>query len=78
MSDRLRLVIGCDEAGFDLKSIIAKDLSASPLVESVTGESVSCHAAPAQRGLTHNTQTSGSKLRMLRLHTRALPLKLRN
>jgi ribose 5-phosphate isomerase B len=32
----LRLVIGADEAGYDYKEILKKDLLANPLVESVT------------------------------------------
>ncbi|MEZ3161239.1 ribose-5-phosphate isomerase [Microbacterium sp. BWT-B31] len=31
----LRLVIGCDDAGFDYKEILKKDLEANPLVASV-------------------------------------------
>ena len=34
--DKLRIVIGCDDAGFDYKEILKKDLLASDLVESVT------------------------------------------
>jgi ribose 5-phosphate isomerase B len=34
--DRLRIVIGSDDAGFDYKEILKKDLLASDLVESVT------------------------------------------
>ncbi len=33
---KLRIVIGCDDAGFDYKEILKKDLLASDLVESVT------------------------------------------
>jgi len=36
MTDKLRIVIGCDDAGFDYKEILKKDLEASDLVESVT------------------------------------------
>jgi ribose 5-phosphate isomerase B len=36
MTDKLRIVIGCDDAGFDYKEILKKDLEASELVESVT------------------------------------------
>jgi ribose 5-phosphate isomerase B len=36
MTDTLRIVIGCDDAGFDYKEILKKDLEASDLVESVT------------------------------------------
>ncbi|MET0590190.1 MAG: ribose-5-phosphate isomerase [Naasia sp.] len=32
----LRIVIGADEAGYDYKEILKKDLEANPLVESVT------------------------------------------
>lgn len=32
----LRLVIGADEAGYDYKQILKKDLLSNPLVESVT------------------------------------------
>ena len=34
--DKLRIVIGCDDAGFDYKQILKRDLEASELVESVT------------------------------------------
>ena len=34
--DKLRIVIGSDDAGFDYKEILKKDLLASDLVESVT------------------------------------------
>ncbi len=34
--DRLRIVIGCDDAGYDYKQILKRDLEASELVESVT------------------------------------------
>jgi ribose 5-phosphate isomerase B len=36
MTVKLRIVIGCDDAGFDYKEILKKDLEASDLVESVT------------------------------------------
>ena len=36
MSDKLRIVIGSDDAGYDYKEILKKDLEASDLVESVT------------------------------------------
>jgi len=36
MTDTLRIVIGCDDAGFDYKEILKKDLEASDLVEFVT------------------------------------------
>jgi ribose 5-phosphate isomerase B len=36
MTDKLRIVIGCDDAGFDYKEVLKKDLEASDLVESVT------------------------------------------
>lgn len=36
MPEKLRIVIGCDDAGFDYKEILKKDLLASDLVESVT------------------------------------------
>ena len=36
MLNKLRIVIGCDDAGFDYKEILKKDLLASDLVESVT------------------------------------------
>lgn len=36
MTDRLRIVIGSDDAGFDYKEIVKKDLESSDLVESVT------------------------------------------
>jgi ribose 5-phosphate isomerase B len=36
MTDKLRIVIGCDDAGFDYKEILKKDLETSDLVESVT------------------------------------------
>jgi ribose 5-phosphate isomerase B len=62
MSNRLRLVIGCDEAGFDLKTIIAKDLSANPLVESVTGEFwVLSRQRQLKRGLKHTHTDVGVK-----------------
>lgn len=35
MSDRLRIVVGCDDAGFEYKSAIKHDFSANPLVASV-------------------------------------------
>ncbi|MFJ4224073.1 ribose-5-phosphate isomerase [Microbacterium sp. NPDC089695] len=35
MSDQLRLVIGCDDAGFDYKEILKKDLENNPGVVSV-------------------------------------------
>ena len=35
MSDQLRIVIGCDDAGFDYKEILKKDLEANPGVASV-------------------------------------------
>ncbi|MCU1561531.1 ribose-5-phosphate isomerase [Mycetocola sp.] len=43
--DRLRIVIGSDDAGFDYKEILKKDLLASDLVESVTdvGVDVNSH-----------------------------------
>ena len=36
MTDALRLVIGCDDAGFDYKEILKKDLESNDLVASVT------------------------------------------
>ena len=36
MTDKLRIVIGSDDAGFDYKEILKKDLEASDLVEFVT------------------------------------------
>ncbi|SMQ68460.1 ribose-5-phosphate isomerase [Agreia sp. VKM Ac-1783] len=36
MTDKLRIVIGCDDAGFDYKEVLKKDLEASDLVASVT------------------------------------------
>lgn len=36
MTDQLRLVIGCDDAGFDYKEILKHDLEADPRVASVT------------------------------------------
>lgn len=36
MTDQLRLVIGSDDAGYDYKEIIKKDLAQNPLVVSVT------------------------------------------
>jgi ribose 5-phosphate isomerase B len=36
MTDKLRIVIGCDDAGYDYKEVLKKDLEASDLVESVT------------------------------------------
>lgn len=36
MTDQLRLVIGCDDAGFDYKEILKRDLEADPRVASVT------------------------------------------
>ena len=35
MTDQLRLVIGCDDAGFDYKEILKKDLESNPGVASV-------------------------------------------
>lgn len=35
MTDQLRLVIGCDDAGFDYKEILKKDLETDPRVASV-------------------------------------------
>jgi ribose 5-phosphate isomerase B len=35
MTDQLRLVIGCDDAGFDYKEILKKDLESSDAVASV-------------------------------------------
>ena len=35
MTDQLRLVIGCDDAGFDYKEILKKDLENDPAVASV-------------------------------------------
>lgn len=36
MSDKLRIVVGCDDAGFQYKEALKQDLRASDLVESVT------------------------------------------
>ncbi|MET0932222.1 MAG: D-erythrulose-4-phosphate isomerase 1, partial [Mycetocola sp.] len=36
MMDKLRIVIGSDDAGFTYKEILKKDLLANDLVESVT------------------------------------------
>lgn len=36
MSKKLRIVIGCDEAGFEYKEVIKRDLEANPHVELVT------------------------------------------
>jgi ribose 5-phosphate isomerase B len=36
MTDKLRIVIGCDEAGFDYREVLKKDLEAGDLVASVT------------------------------------------
>jgi ribose 5-phosphate isomerase B len=35
MNDKLRIVIGCDDAGFEYKEALKRDLLANPLVESV-------------------------------------------
>ena len=35
MTEQLRLVIGCDDAGFDYKEILKRDLEGSPLVAAV-------------------------------------------
>jgi len=35
MSDKLRIVIGCDDAGFEYKEALKRDLLANPLVELV-------------------------------------------
>ncbi|SDQ31249.1 ribose-5-phosphate isomerase [Microbacterium sp. cf332] len=35
MTDTLRIVIGCDDAGFDYKEVLKRDLEASDLVASV-------------------------------------------
>lgn len=42
--DRLRIVIGSDDAGFDYKEILKKDLLASDLVESVTDVGVDANS----------------------------------
>ncbi|KJC65765.1 ribose-5-phosphate isomerase [Agreia bicolorata] len=47
MTDKLRIVIGCDDAGFDYKEILKKDLEASDLVESVTDIGVDAHGHTA-------------------------------
>ena len=53
MTDKLRIVIGCDDAGFDYKEILKKDLEASDLVESVTdiGVDSSGHTAYPKIGV---------------------------
>ncbi|KAF2762955.1 putative ribose-5-phosphate isomerase, partial [Pseudovirgaria hyperparasitica] len=38
-----RIAIGCDEAGFNYKTALKKDLEASPLVSSVTDVGVPAH-----------------------------------
>jgi ribose 5-phosphate isomerase B len=35
MQEKLRIVIGCDDAGFEYKEALKRDLTANPLVESV-------------------------------------------
>jgi ribose 5-phosphate isomerase B len=47
MTDQLRLVIGCDDAGFDFKEILKKDLQSSAGVASVfdVGVEVDGHTA---------------------------------
>jgi ribose 5-phosphate isomerase B len=35
MTERLRIVVGSDDAGFEYKEVLKRDLSASPLVQSV-------------------------------------------
>ncbi|KQM57042.1 MULTISPECIES: ribose-5-phosphate isomerase [unclassified Agreia] len=53
MTDKLRIVIGCDDAGFDYKEILKKDLEKSDLVESVTdiGVDSSGHTAYPKIGV---------------------------
>ena len=36
MTKKLRIVVGSDDAGFEYKEALKRDLAASPLVESVT------------------------------------------
>ncbi|GAA0991186.1 ribose-5-phosphate isomerase [Subtercola frigoramans] len=47
MTDQLRIVIGSDDAGFDYKEILKRDLEANPLVASVedVGVDASGHTA---------------------------------
>jgi ribose 5-phosphate isomerase B len=33
MTDKLRIVIGCDDAGFDYREVLKKDLEAGDLVD---------------------------------------------
>ncbi|MCU1421869.1 MAG: ribose-5-phosphate isomerase [Microbacteriaceae bacterium] len=52
--DRLRIVIGSDDAGYDYKEILKRDLEASDLVESVTDVGVDAdgHTAYPTIGVT--------------------------
>lgn len=43
MSDQLRLVVGCDDAGFSYKTILARDLEKNPAVSSVVDVGVDAH-----------------------------------
>jgi len=52
--DKLRIVIGCDDAGLDYKEILKRDLEASDLVESVTdiGVNADTHTPYPKVGVT--------------------------
>jgi len=52
--DKLRIVIGCDDAGLDYKEILKRDLEASELVESVTdvGVNADTHTPYPKVGVT--------------------------
>jgi ribose 5-phosphate isomerase B len=47
MTDQLRLVIGCDDAGFDYKEILKGDLENNPGVASVVDVGVDAHGHTA-------------------------------
>jgi ribose 5-phosphate isomerase B len=47
MSKKLRIVVGCDEAGYDYKEILKKDFESNPNVELVTDVGVDANAQTA-------------------------------
>jgi hypothetical protein len=70
----LRLVIGCDEAGVDLKNIILKDLKANSGVESVEGASSDFLGETSSRVGAH----THIRLTCLLLQISAFPLRPTN
>jgi ribose 5-phosphate isomerase B len=47
VSDKLRIVVGSDDAGFDYKEVLKSDLEASDLVEPVQNVGVDANSATA-------------------------------